>query len=73
MLHSTNVGNQKIDGTIFEIYGIMVAAFSVPDWINKVKFFQETVLVANVSLDVVHEIIFFILSDTDVDFSKEKL
>ena len=31
MVQTTNVGAQKIDGTTLEIYGIVVAAFSMTD------------------------------------------
>ena len=51
----------------------MVAAFSVTDQANKVRFFEETFLVANVSPNVVLGMSFFTLSGTDVDFPKKKL
>ena len=31
VMQTTNVGAQKIDGTTFETYGMVVAAFSVTD------------------------------------------
>ena len=73
VVQTTNVGAQKIDGKIFEIYGMVVAIFSVTDQADKVKFFEETFLVANVSPDVVLGIPFLTLSDLDVNFSKRKL
>ena len=63
-----DVGVQKIDGIILDTYGMVVAAFLVTDKVNRVRFFEETFLVANVSPEVVLEILFLILSGADVDF-----
>ena len=52
---------------------MVVTAFSVTDQANRVKFFEKTFLVANVSPDVVFGIPFFTLSDADVDFPKREL
>ena len=48
-----DVGAQKIDGTTLDTHGMVVAAFSVEDKANRVKFFEETFLLANVSPEVV--------------------
>ena len=68
-IRPTDVGAQKIDGTMLDTYEIVVAAFSVEDKANRVRFFEEIFLVVNVSPKVVLGILFFTLSDTDVDFS----
>ena len=73
VVRTTNVGAQKIDGTTFETYGMMVAAFSVTDQADRVRFFEETFLVANVSPDVVLGMPFLTLSGADVDFPKREL
>ena len=73
MVGTTNVGAKKIDGTILETYGIMVAAFSMTDQTNKVRFFKKTFLVGNISPDVFLKMPFFILSGTIVDFLKREL
>ena len=72
-MQTTNVSAQKIDDTTFETYGMIVAAFSVTNQADKVKFFKKTFLVGNVIPDVVFEILFFTLSDTDIDFLKREL
>ena len=69
----TDVGAQKIDGTTLETYGIVVAAFSVEDKVNRVRSFEETFLVTNVSPEVVLGMPFFILSSADVDFLGREL
>ena len=48
---------------------MIVAAFSIVNKVNRVKFFEETFLVANVSPEVVFGITFFTLSNTNIDFS----
>ena len=73
VVQTTNVGAQKIDGTTLETYRMVVAAFSMTDWANKIRFFEETFLIANISPDVVLEMPFFTLSDVDVNFPKRKL
>ena len=52
-----------------DTYGIVVAAFSVVDKANWVKFFENTFLVANVSSEIVFKMPFLILSSANVDFS----
>ena len=73
MIRATNVGAQKIDGTTLETYEMVVAAFSVTDQADKIRFFEKTFLVANVSLDMVLGMPFFTLSSANVNFPKKKL
>ena len=72
-MQTINVGAQKIDGTTFETYGIVVAAFLVTDQANRVRFFEEPFLVVNLSPDMVLVMLFFSLSDVDVNSSKKEL
>ena len=72
-IRPTDVGAQKINGTTLDTYGIVVTAFSVEDNANRVIFFKETFLVANISPEVVLGIPFLTLSGADVDFSGQKL
>ena len=65
---TTDVGAQKIDGTMLNIFGMVVVAFLVTDKTNPVTFFEKTLLVANVSPKVVFGMLFLTLSGTDVDF-----
>ena len=64
----TDVGVQKINGTMLYTYGIVIAAFLVTKKANQVRFFEEIFLVANVSPKEVFEMFFFILSGADIDF-----
>ena len=73
VMRTTNVGAQKIDGTTLETYGMVVAASSITDQADRIRLFEETFLVANVSPDVILGMLFLTLSSADVDFSKRKL
>ena len=73
VVQTTNIDTQKIDGTTLETYKMIVAAFSVTDQADKVRFFEKTFLVANVSPHLVLGMPFLILSGTDVDFPKREL
>ena len=72
-IRPTDVGAQKIDGTTLKSYRMVVAAFSVEDKANRVRFFEETFLVANVSPEVVLGMPFLTLSGADVDFLDREL
>ena len=72
-IRPTDVGAQKIDGTTLDTHGMVVAAFSVVDRANRVRFFEETFLVANVSPEVVLGMPFLTLSNADVDFPSRDL
>ena len=60
IIQSININAQKIDVTILETYEIIIVVFLVINWANKIKFFEEIVLVINISLDVVFRMFFFI-------------
>ena len=53
LIRPSYVGAQKIDGTILNNYGMVLAAFSVINKANQGIFFEETFLMANVSLEIV--------------------
>ena len=53
---------------MLDTFGIVVAAFSVTDKANSIRFFEETFLVANVSPEIVYEMPFLTLSSANIDF-----
>ena len=69
----TDIEAQKIDGTMLDTFRMVISAFSVIDKINRIRFFEETFLVANVSWVVVFGMLFLILRGADIDFSSQKL
>ena len=72
VVQSTNVGTEKINSAILETYKIVIAALSVIDQVNKVRFFEKNFLMANVSLDVILEMFFLTSSSANVNFLKKK-
>ena len=68
-----NVRVQIINSTMLDTYKMAVAAFSVTDKANQVRFFEETFLVANISPKVVIRILFPNLSGADIDFLGQEL
>ena len=68
-----DVGAQKIDDSMLDTYGMVIAVFLMTDKANRVRFFKDTFLVANVGPEVVFWILFLILSSTNVDFLDRKL
>ena len=62
----TNIDAQKIDSSPLVTYRMVLADFLVQDKLGKVWFFEETFLLADISMEVVLRMPFFTLSDTDV-------
>ena len=54
---------------MLDIFGMVVIAFSVTDKANRVRFFEETFLVANISPEVVLGMLFLTFNGADIDFS----
>ncbi len=66
----TSIGAQKIDGSPLETYGMASARFSIQDSLERVRFFEETFLLADTSMEVVLKIPFLSLSNVDVEFAE---
>ena len=73
LIRSTDVGAQKIDGNTLDTFGMVVVAFSVTEKANRVRFFEKTFLVANVSPKVVFGMPFLTLSGANVNFLGREL
>ena len=69
----TDVGAQKIDRSSLANYGMVIAAFQVVDKLDRSQFFQETFLLADISIEVVLGMPFITFSNADVQFTKEEL
>ena len=72
-VRKTDVGAQKIDGSTLETYGMVIAGFQVQDKFKKARFFQETFLVADTSMEVVLGMSFLAFSKIEVDFAEKEL
>ena len=68
-----NIGAQKIDGSVLEIFGMIITDFQVEDKANRPRFFQKTLLVADIKLEVILGIPFLKFSNADVLFGEGTL
>ena len=68
-----DVGAQKIDGSHLDTFGMVIADCSVKDKLGRVRFFQETFLLANIGLEVVLGMLFLTLSKADIRFAEREL
>lgn len=62
----TNIKAQKINGSTFKIFEMVLASFEVEDKFKKAYFFQETFLLANTSVKIVLGMLFFIFSNANI-------
>ena len=72
-IYHTNVGAQKIDGSTLETFGMILASFQVEDKLGRIQFFQETFLLANISVEVVLGMLFLIFRNANVQFVEKEL
>ncbi len=69
----TNVGAQKIDGTILETYRMVVSTFSVSDKDRRERFFEESFLLTDVKPEIVFGMPFLTISNADVELQARDL
>lgn len=67
-----DVRADKIDSSMLKTFGIVIASFLVNDKKKKSQFFEMTGLLADISIDVVLEILFLTLSNTKVNFTDQE-
>ena len=72
-VYHTKVGAQKIDGSTLKIFEMVLANFQVEDKLGRARFFQETFLLADISMEVVLGMFFLIFSNTNVQFVEKEL
>ena len=72
-IRQTDVGAQKIDGSHLDTFGMVIAGFSLQNKLGKVRFFQETFLVADTRMEVVLGMPFLTLSNADIRFAEREL
>ena len=65
-VRKTDIGAQKIDGSILETFGMVLADFQVENKLERARFFQETFLLANISTEVILGMPFLTLSNADI-------
>ena len=72
-VQKTNISAQKIDRSSPATYCMVIAPFRVLNTLGRSWFFQETFLLANISMKVVLGMLFLTFSNFDVQFAKKKL
>lgn len=60
-----NVSTHKIDGSSLKLYSIVSARFLLQNSLGKVRFFEKTFLLADISIKVVLRILFLFFSNVD--------
>lgn len=65
-VYKINIETQKIDGSIFTFFEIVLADFQVEDKLDKTQFFWKTILVANIILEIIFKMSFFTFNNVDI-------
>lgn len=55
------------------MFEIVLARFQVKDKFERARFFQETFLLANISMEIVLGMLFLTLSNVNIQFLKKEL
>lgn len=52
---------------------MVIASFSIQDKLGRIQFFEETFILANTNIEVVLDMLFLAISNTDIWFDAESL
>ncbi len=66
----TSVGVQQIDGLPLETHGMVSARFSLQYSLKRIRFFEETFLLADTSIEVDQGMPFLSLNNVDVKYAE---
>lgn len=66
-VYNTKVNTYKIDGLKLDIFGIVIASFLMEDKEVKSRFFEETFLMTDISIDIALGMPFLILNNLKID------
>ena len=72
-VQKTDIGAQKIDGSLLQTFGMVIAGFQVEDKLDRAQFFQELFLLAETNMKVVLRIFFLTFSNANIQFAKKEL
>ena len=72
-VQKTDIRAQKIDNLLLRTFRMVIAGFQVEDKLDRAHFFQESFLVANISMKVVLGMPFLTFSNVDIQFAKKEL
>ena len=72
-VRQTNVRAKKIYGSHLETFGMVIASFLLQNKLGKVRFFQETFLVADTQIEVALGMLFLTLGNENIRFAEREL
>ena len=72
-IQKANVGAQKINGSTFETFEMIIADFQLEDKGSRPRFFQKIFLVANTKFEMILGIPFLKISNADIVFGERTL
>lgn len=65
-VQKTNIKAQKIDGSILNIFRMVLANLQVEDKLGKAWFFHEIFLVVNTTLEMILKMLFLTFSNVNI-------
>lgn len=68
LVYKTKVDAQKIDKSKLDIFGIVLASFSINNKEERTDFFKKTFLLTDISIDIALKMFFFTLNNVEIDF-----
>ena len=69
----TDGGAQKINESSLDTFEMVIAGFQIIDKLGRARFFQETFLLADTTIEVVLGMPFLTLSNADIQFAEKEL
>ena len=72
-IRRTNIGAQKIDGSVLKTFGMVIVNFQVEDKASKPRFFQETFLVVDTKFEVILGMPFLKINNANMSFGERTL
>ena len=72
-VRKTDVGAQKIDGSLLRTFRMIIAGFQVEDKLDRARFFKKSFLLAKTSMEVILGMPFLALSNADIQFAEKEL
>lgn len=65
----TDVGAQKIDNRGLQTFKMVIALFQIDEKDKKSRFFEETFILADISINITFGIFFLTLNNVKIDFN----
>ena len=72
-VRKTDVGAQKIDNSSLWTFRMVIAGLQVEDKLGRARFFQDSFLLAETSIELVLEMPFLTFSNADIQFAEKEL